>query len=137
MSRLKKKDRPRDALAIQDQDNVDPLLRLFNAVNKCRSGQYADSRTVKLVNAGIPKMAQKIIEEAGEVAIEAVRGQRAAIVNETADLLYNLVVLLNAANVPLADIWTEMARREALFGIAEKLPKPNGESLRPGLHRAS
>lgn len=123
MRRLKKKDRPREALSILDQDNVDPLLRLFEAVNKCRKGQLGDTRTAKLVNAGIPKMAQKIIEEAGEVAIEAVRGQRAALVNETADLLYNLVVLLSTANVPLTEIWAELGRREAMFGIAEKLPK--------------
>ncbi len=122
MSRAKKKDRLRLAFPVADQDNVDPLRRLFEAAVACRSGQHADSRTAKLLNAGIPKMAQKIIEEAGEVAIEAVRGQRAALVDETADLLYNLVVLLSAANIPLTDVWAEMARREALFGIAEKLP---------------
>jgi phosphoribosyl-ATP pyrophosphohydrolase len=44
-------------------------------------------------------------------------------VRESADLLYNLVVLWVAAGVRPQDVWKEMARRERLLGIAEKVPK--------------
>ena len=46
-------------------------------------------------------------------------------VRESADLLYNLVVLWVAAGVDPKEIWDEMERRERLFGIAEKMLKPS------------
>ena len=51
------------------------------------------------------------------------KGERDAVVRESADLLYNLVVLWVAAGVRPQDVWAEMERRERLFGIAEKMPK--------------
>ena len=88
-----------------------------------RAGQQASPRTTKLLTAGIPKMAQKLVEEAAETAIEAVREQRSTFVNESADLLYNLVVLWTELGVAPAEVWAEMDRREAMLGLAEKLPK--------------
>jgi phosphoribosyl-ATP pyrophosphohydrolase len=58
-----------------------------------------------------------------EVALDAVRRDRPAVVAETADLLYNLVVLLNELGIEPDEVWAEMARRRELRGIAEKLPK--------------
>jgi phosphoribosyl-ATP pyrophosphohydrolase len=55
-------------------------------------------------------------------------GEREAVVRESADLLYNLVVLWTEAGVRPQDVWDEMARRERLFGLAEKLPKKFQES---------
>jgi phosphoribosyl-ATP pyrophosphohydrolase len=55
--------------------------------------------------------------------IAAMHGERDAVVRESADLLYNLVVVWAMAGVRPADIWKEMQRREELFGIAEKLLK--------------
>jgi phosphoribosyl-ATP pyrophosphohydrolase len=72
-------------------------------------------------------MAKKLIEEAGEVAIEALRGRPEAVVNESVDLLFNLVVLWSASGVEAADVWREMDRREAVQGMVEKLPKIEGE----------
>jgi len=69
-------------------------------------------------------MAKKLAEEAIEVAIDAVNGDNEAVVRESADLLYNLTVLWASAGVKPQDVWREMARREDLLGIAEKLPKP-------------
>jgi phosphoribosyl-ATP pyrophosphohydrolase len=80
-------------------------------------------RTAKLLGSGTRKAAQKVIEEAGEVALEAVRHDAAGIVRESADLLYHLVVLWRRAGIAPADVWTEMGRRADSFGIAEKLPK--------------
>jgi len=50
-------------------------------------------------------------------------GQPEAVVRESADLLYNLVVLWVHAGVRPDDVWAEMHRRETMFGIAEKVPK--------------
>jgi phosphoribosyl-ATP pyrophosphohydrolase len=68
-------------------------------------------------------MAKKLAEEAIEVVIDAVNGNSAAVVRESADLLYNLTVLWASAGVRPEDVWGEMERREHLLGIAEKLPK--------------
>lgn len=68
-------------------------------------------------------MAKKLAEEAVEVVIDAMHGQTEAVVSESADLLYNLVVLWVHAGVHPNDVWAEMNRRERLYGIAEKVPK--------------
>jgi len=68
-------------------------------------------------------MAKKLAEEAVEVVIDAMHGQPEAVVRESADLLYNLVVLWVHAGVHPDDVWAEMRRREQMFGIAEKVPK--------------
>jgi phosphoribosyl-ATP pyrophosphohydrolase len=68
-------------------------------------------------------MAKKVAEEAIEVIIDAMHGQSEAVIKESADLLYNLVVLWVATGIEPEDVWTEMRRRERLFGIAEKIPK--------------
>ena len=57
------------------------------------------------------------------MVIDAMQGDRQAVVRESADLLYNLVVLWVSAGIRPEDVWAEMRRREQLFGIAEKLPK--------------
>ena len=101
----------------------DRLERLWSAIEEVRQGRRASPRTARLLASGTPKMAQKVIEEAGEVAIEAVLGRREALVNESVDLLYNLAALCNAAGVRLETLWFEMDRREAAFGLSEKLPK--------------
>lgn len=101
----------------------DRLARLAKAVQAVHAGEQVSLRTAKLLAGGVPKMAQKLVEEAAEAAIDAVRGERAGFVNESADLLYNLVVLWSAIGVTPDEIWTEMDRREALLGLAEKLPK--------------
>ncbi len=68
-------------------------------------------------------MAKKLAEEAVEVVIDAINGHPEAVVRESADLLYNLVVLWVHAGVNPEDVWAEMRRRELMFGIAEKVPK--------------
>ena len=75
-------------------------------------------RTHKLLGSGVPKMAQKLVEEAAEAAIEAVQDQRETFVQESADLLFNLAVLWQALDIKPGDIWAEMDRRESLFGLA-------------------
>lgn len=102
---------------------TDSVARLYDAVIAARSGDPSKSRTARLFRAGRPKMAKKLAEEAVEVVIDAMHGQPEAVIRESADLMYNLVVLWVSAGVRPEDVWAEMARRERLFGIAEKIPK--------------
>jgi phosphoribosyl-ATP pyrophosphohydrolase len=101
----------------------DSLERLHAAVIAAQSADPESSRTARLLRAGRAKMAKKVAEEAIEVVLDAMHGSREAIVRESADLMYNLVVLWVASGVRPEDVWQEMERREALFGIAEKLQK--------------
>ena len=101
----------------------DSLERLYQAVIAARDLDPATSRTARLFQHGPTRMAKKLAEEAIEVVIDAVNGKPEAVVRESADLLYNLLVLWVEAGVAPADVWAEMARRERLFGIAEKVPK--------------
>jgi phosphoribosyl-ATP pyrophosphohydrolase len=98
----------------------DSLDRLYVAVLAAKT---TDSRTARLLRAGRAKMAKKLAEEAVEVLLEAVGNDRDAVIRESADLLYHLVVLWTACGVLPNDVWNEMERRERLFGLAEKLPK--------------
>ncbi|MGH6726969.1 MAG: phosphoribosyl-ATP diphosphatase [Pseudolabrys sp.] len=102
---------------------TDSVARLYNAVIAARDSDPAKSRTARLLRAGRAKMAKKLAEEAVEVVIDAMSGQPEAVVKESADLLYNLVVLWVHSGVHPDDVWVEMRRREMLFGIAEKVPK--------------
>jgi len=101
----------------------DSLDRLYQAELAARAADPTSSRTARLLRAGRSKMAKKLAEEAVEVVIDAMNGHTDAVVRESADLLYNLVVLWVASDVHPKDVWTEMERRERLLGIAEKLPK--------------
>src|SRR5664279_4877598 len=101
----------------------DSLERLYQAVLAAKDLDPAISRTARLFQRGPAKMAKKLAEEAIEVVIDAVNRNPEAVVRESADLLYNLTVLWASAGVRPEDVWREMARREHLLGIAEKMPK--------------
>jgi phosphoribosyl-ATP pyrophosphohydrolase len=107
----------------------DSLDRLYRAVLAAKAADPAHSRTARLLRAGRAKMAKKLAEEAVEVVIDAMHGDSDAVIRESADLLYNLVVLWVASGVHPNEVWLEMERRERLLGIAEKLPKSALESL--------
>jgi phosphoribosyl-ATP pyrophosphohydrolase len=101
----------------------DSLSRLYEAVLSTKAADPAASRTARLLRSGRPKMGKKLAEEAVEVVIDAVTGNRDAVVRESADLLYHLIVLWVSSGVRPEDVWNEMKRRERLLGIAEKMPK--------------
>jgi len=105
----------------------DSLDRLHMAVLAAQNADPARSRTARLLRAGRAKIAKKLGEEAVEVVIDAMHGNRDAVVRESADLLYNLAVLWVSAGIQPKDVWKEMDRRERLFGIAEKLLKEQPE----------
>jgi phosphoribosyl-ATP pyrophosphohydrolase len=111
---------------------TDSINRLYQAALSCRHDDPSTSRTARLLRSGRSKMAKKLAEEAVEVVIDAMNGDRFAVIKESADLLYNLVVLWVAAGIRPEDVWKEMDRRERLLGIAEKVPKkvPDDSSRR-------
>lgn len=102
---------------------ADSIARLYDAVIAARRNDPNTSRTARLIRAGLPKASKKMAEEAIEVVIDAMNGHTEAVVKESADLIYNLVVLWAVSGVRPGDVWEEMQRRERLMGIAEKLPK--------------
>jgi phosphoribosyl-ATP pyrophosphohydrolase len=102
---------------------ADSVSKLYQAVQASRHDDPSTSRTARLLRSSRSKMAKKLAEEAVEVVIDAMVGDRDAVVKESADLIYNLVVLWVSSGIKPEDVWREMDRRERLMGIAEKMPK--------------
>ena len=96
------------------------LERLAATVAARRGADPEESWTAKLLSKGPEKCAEKFGEEAVEAIIEAVKGDRAKLTAEAADVLYHLLVMLAARDVALADVLAELERREGTSGIAEK-----------------
>ncbi len=84
-----------------------------------RSGDPG-SYTAKLISEGVPRVAKKFGEEAFEVTIAALGNKDADVIAETADVLYHLLVLLEARGIPLAAVMAELQARTARSGLAEK-----------------
>jgi len=93
-------------------------------------------RTARLLASSTRKIAQKVIEEAGEAALAAVKHNARGIVRESADLLYHLVALWHRVGIDPDDVWTEMRCRADTLGIAEKRPKTRGDHRNPSAARA-
>ena len=83
-----------------------------------------ESWTAKLLAKGPEKTAEKFGEEAIEAVIEAVKGDRARLTSEAADVLFHLLVMLHARGVPLSDVMEELARRQSRSGLQEKASRP-------------
>jgi phosphoribosyl-ATP pyrophosphohydrolase len=88
----------------------------------------ADSYTAKLLDAGVERCAKKFGEEAIEAALAAVAGSEAALTAEAADVLYHLLVMLEARRVPLAAVMAELERRTVQSGLAEKAARRSGRT---------
>ena len=78
------------------------------------------SWTAKLLAKGPEKCAEKFGEEAVEAIIEAIKDDKARLTSEAADVLFHLLVMLQARDVPFGDVLKELERREGTSGIAEK-----------------
>ena len=105
------------------------IERLYDALD--RVSAKANPRTARLLAGGRARMARKLMEEAGETALEAARHRSGGVIRESADLIYHLVVLWRDCGVAPEEVWAEMRRRADMLGIAEKLPKA------PGRHAAA
>ena len=100
------------------------LDRLFSVVLERRTASPALSHSARLLSRGMSKVAQKFGEEAVECLIEAVAGNRDALVGESADVLYHLLVMWVAAGLEPAQVWAELQRREGVSGLQEKAARP-------------
>lgn len=99
------------------------LVRLERTVRARLTHPREGSYTARLGSEGVPRIAQKVVEEAGETAIAATLSDREALRREAADLLYHLWVLLAASGVTYAEVASELARREAPGdGAADRMP---------------
>jgi phosphoribosyl-ATP pyrophosphohydrolase len=101
------------------------LADLVRAVAERAKASPDQSYTAKLLSKGPAHAAKKLGEEAVEAAIAAVQGDRAALVTEAADVLYHLMVVLEGAHVPLDEVMSELQRRTARSGLAEKASRPS------------
>jgi phosphoribosyl-ATP pyrophosphohydrolase len=101
------------------------LDRLWQVIQSRRDADPQSSYTARLFARGRPKIAQKLGEEAIEAVIEGVGDNPAALIGESADLLYHLLVLWTAAGISPADVAAELARREGTSGLEEKRARPN------------
>ena len=102
---------------------TDSLERLFAAVQEARDQSPSASRTSKLFRDGVQKMAKPLVEEAIEVGLDAVQMNRESVILESADVFYHLAVIWAECGITPAEVMAEIARRERVYGIAEKLPK--------------
>lgn len=99
---------------------------LAAVVARRAGGEGEASYTRTLIAKGVAKCAQKLGEEAVETALAAVGTDTKAVISETADLLYHLVVLLQVRGVSLEDVYAELGRRTGQSGIEEKASRPKG-----------
>ena len=96
------------------------LNDLFNTIEARKSADPSSSWTAQLLAKGPEKCAEKFGEEAIEAIIEAVKGDKAALTSEAADVIYHLMVMLAARDVHLDDVVAELARRQTQSGLVEK-----------------
>ena len=87
------------------------LEELFSTIQDRKIEKPANSYTVQLLEAGVPRIAQKVIEEAGETALSASTRDIASVPEEVADLLYHTLVLLSATGIKPEDVWDVLRKR--------------------------
>jgi phosphoribosyl-ATP pyrophosphohydrolase len=107
------------------------LERLFVVIDSRRGDEPDGSYTARLFADGRASIARKTGEEALEVVIAALSEGKEKLAAESADLLYHLLVLWADAGVKPNDVWTELARREGVSGLAEKAARSR-DGKKPG-----
>jgi len=100
------------------------LDQLESTIARRRDADASASYVASLFAKGMPKIAQKLGEEAVETVIAAMAGDAKGVTGEAADLIFHLMILLNAAGVPFAEVLAELDRREGVSGLAEKAARP-------------
>lgn len=99
---------------------MNALEQLAEVVRERRDADPRDSWTAKLLQGGRQKCAKKFGEEAVETVIAGAAGDRKALISESADTLFHLLVLLEANNVAIHEVLDELDRRQGVSGIEEK-----------------
>ncbi len=113
-----------DGALVEDDGPPDPspviVARVAEVIAKRRRERPEKSYVVSLLDAGLPKINGKITEEAGELVEALPEGDGAHTAHEAADLLFHMLVGLEAAGVPADAVFTELGRRFGVSGITEK-----------------
>jgi phosphoribosyl-ATP pyrophosphohydrolase len=104
------------------QDHV--IDRLFATIAVRRNADPQTSYTAKLLHQGVGRCAKKFGEESVEAALAAVSGDRTAIIAESGDVLYHLLVLWAACGIEPGDVYAALAAREGRSGLDEKAARP-------------
>jgi phosphoribosyl-ATP pyrophosphohydrolase len=99
---------------------MDTLARLEQTIRERRAASPDESYVASLAARGLPVMARKLGEESTETIVAALTGTAEELNGEAADLLFHLLVLLAARDVPFAGVLAELDRREGTSGLAEK-----------------
>ncbi len=111
----------------QTQPDTHTLEELFRTIRSRRGGDPEESYTARLFERGVPKIAQKLGEEAVEAVIEAVGGTDEDLATESADLLYHLLVLWAACGVKPEQVWQALANRRGASDAVEEARRNNSE----------
>jgi phosphoribosyl-ATP pyrophosphohydrolase len=100
------------------------LDELYAVIESRKGADPKTSRTAQLFHRGVAKIAQKVGEEAVETLIEGMRGDRGRLAEESADLLYHLLVLWADQNVRPEAIWQALAKRRETSAMVQGTPQP-------------
>jgi phosphoribosyl-ATP pyrophosphohydrolase len=96
------------------------LKQLEKIVKERSSVEDGSSYTAQLIEKGVAKISEKFGEEAIELIVASNIKQNDEVKNEAADVIYHLMVLLAAKNIPLVDVLDVLAERTSQSGLAEK-----------------
>ncbi|MBY0318848.1 MAG: phosphoribosyl-ATP diphosphatase [Reyranella sp.] len=118
--KAKKAHKKKRSTTVADGVDEHVLDRLYLVIDSRKGADPDTSYTARLFSRGRQQIAKKLGEEAVEALIEGIRGDKGKLVGESADMLYHLLTLWAATGVKPAAVWSELARREGLSGIAEK-----------------
>jgi len=99
---------------------MDTLTQLEATITQRRKAAPEDSYVASLHARGVPVIARKLGEESVEAVVAALSGDREELIGEAADVLFHLLVLLNAKDVTLSEVLAELDRREGTSGLVEK-----------------
>jgi phosphoribosyl-AMP cyclohydrolase / phosphoribosyl-ATP pyrophosphohydrolase len=101
-----------DGRSVEEDPGGHLLSRLARTIAARAQEQPDGSYTAELLSAGVPRISQKVGEEAVEIVVAANTQSDERLASESADLIYHLLVLLHARRVSLDAVWRELERRE-------------------------
>jgi len=109
------------------QDSTAIVLdQLANVIKSRKNADPEISYTAQLLNDGISEIARKVGEEAVECVVSSFSNNKKELIDESADLLYHLLVLWTANEISPDEVWNEISRREGVSGILEKAGRVKG-----------
>ena len=110
---------------MSDKIGAEILDHLFADIAAKAKGDPAKSYTASLIAGAPDKPVRKLSEEVTEAVIEVMRGDSAALARESADILYHLLVVWQAAGVTADEVWQILAERQGVSGLVEKANRPH------------